>query len=47
VGEILARILIGPSVLGWVSPNEVLTALSELGVMFLLLQVGWRSRLGN
>lgn len=40
VGEIIAGILIGPSVLGWISPNEVLTALSELGVMFLLFRVG-------
>lgn len=40
VGEILAGILIGPSVLGWIQPNQVLTALSELGVMFLLFRVG-------
>ena len=40
VGEILAGVLIGPSVLGWVHPNEVLTTLAELGVMFLLFRVG-------
>jgi Kef-type K+ transport system membrane component KefB len=40
VGEILAGVLIGPSVLGWLAPNEFLTALSELGVMFLLFRVG-------
>ncbi|HYO81369.1 MAG TPA: cation:proton antiporter [Bryobacteraceae bacterium] len=40
VGEIIAGILIGPSVLGWIRPNELLTALSELGVMFLLFRVG-------
>jgi Na+:H+ antiporter len=40
VGEIVAGILIGPGVLGWVQPNEVLTALAELGVMFLLFRVG-------
>lgn len=40
VGEILAGILIGPSVLGWIQPNQMLTALSELGVMFLLFRVG-------
>jgi Kef-type K+ transport system membrane component KefB len=40
VGEIVAGILIGPSVLGWIAPNEILTALSELGVMFLLFRVG-------
>lgn len=40
VGEILAGVLVGPSVLNWIQPNEVLTALSELGVMFLLFRVG-------
>jgi len=40
VGEILAGALVGPSVLGWISPNEMLKALSDLGVMFLLFGVG-------
>jgi Kef-type K+ transport system membrane component KefB len=40
VGEILAGILIGPSVLGWIAPGEFLNALAELGVMFLLFRVG-------
>jgi Kef-type K+ transport system membrane component KefB len=40
VGEILAGVLIGPSVLGWLGPNEFLSALSDLGAMFLLFRVG-------
>lgn len=40
VGEILAGMLIGPSVLGWVYPSPILTDLSELGVLFLLFRVG-------
>ena len=40
VGEILAGALIGPSVLGWITPNDTLKALSDLGVMFLLFGVG-------
>src|SRR5437660_3254807 len=40
VGEILAGVLIGPSVLGWLEPNEFLTALADLGAMFLLFRVG-------
>lgn len=40
VGEILAGILIGPSMLGWLAPNEFLTALADLGAMFLLFRVG-------
>ena len=40
VGEILAGVLIGPSVLGWIGPNENMAFLAELGVMFLLFRVG-------
>jgi Kef-type K+ transport system membrane component KefB len=40
VGEILAGAIIGPSVLGWIAPNDTLNALSDLGVMFLLFDVG-------
>ena len=40
VGEILAGVLIGPSLLNWVQPDQVLLALAELGVMFLLFRVG-------
>lgn len=40
VGEILAGAIIGPSLLGWIAPNATLTALSDLGVMFLLFDVG-------
>src|SRR2546421_10470619 len=40
VGEILAGVLIGPSVLGWMGPNEALAILSQLGAIFLLFRVG-------
>src|SRR5581483_10761722 len=40
VGEILAGAIIGPSLLGWIAPNDTLKALSDLGVMFLLFDVG-------
>jgi Kef-type K+ transport system membrane component KefB len=40
VGEILAGVLIGPSVLGWVEPGDLLSSLAEIGVMFLLFRVG-------
>lgn len=40
IGEILAGVLIGPSVLNWVRPDQVLLALAQIGVMFLLFQVG-------
>jgi Kef-type K+ transport system membrane component KefB len=40
IGEILAGVLIGPSVLNWIAPDDLLKALSDLGVMFLLFRVG-------
>jgi Kef-type K+ transport system membrane component KefB len=40
VGEIIAGVIIGPGALGWITPNQVLTALADLGVMFLLFRVG-------
>ena len=47
VGEILAGVLIGPSVLGLVEPDAVLEVFSELGVVFLLFVVGLESRLAD
>ena len=44
VGQILAGILIGPSVLNWLQPTDFLTALAELGVLFLLFRVGLEVR---
>lgn len=44
VGELAAGILIGPAVLGWVAPSDVLSVLAELGVMFLLFRVGLELR---
>jgi Kef-type K+ transport system membrane component KefB len=44
VGEILAGVLIGPHVLGWMAPNEVLRILSDLGVIFLLFSIGLEVR---
>src|SRR6266704_520798 len=46
-GEILAGILIGPSVLNWVAPNETMKALSDLGVLFLLFSIGLEVQLAD
>jgi Kef-type K+ transport system membrane component KefB len=40
VGEIIAGIAIGPYALKWVSTNDVLATLAEIGVILLLLEVG-------
>jgi Kef-type K+ transport system membrane component KefB len=44
VGEIMAGILIGPSLLGWVQPSEVISVLAEIGVIFLLFTVGLETK---
>jgi Kef-type K+ transport system membrane component KefB len=47
VGEILAGILVGPSVLGLVEPTEVLEVFAELGVVILLFWIGLETRLSD
>ncbi len=44
VGEIIAGIFIGPAVLNLVQPTEVMDALAEIGVIFLLFTVGLETR---
>ena len=44
VGEILAGVLIGPSVLALASPNAITHTLAELGVIFLLFAVGLETK---
>jgi Kef-type K+ transport system membrane component KefB len=47
VGEILAGVVVGPSVLGFVEPDEVLEVFAELGVVFLLFWVGLETRVSE
>jgi Kef-type K+ transport system membrane component KefB len=44
VGEIIAGVIIGPSVLAWIHPTAMLQDLAELGVLFLLFRVGLEVR---
>jgi len=43
LGELLAGIILGPSVLGWVELNEVLKLLAEIGIILLLFEVGFET----
>ncbi len=45
IGEVLAGVLVGPAVLGWVHEGEILEFLAELGAIFLLFMVGLETRL--
>lgn len=47
IGELLAGIIIGPSVLGFVELNEVITLLGEIGVILLLFEVGLETDMGK
>jgi Kef-type K+ transport system membrane component KefB len=40
IGELLAGLLIGPSLLGWVSPDTTMRLLAEIGIILLLFEVG-------
>ena len=44
VGEILAGVLIGPSVLGLIEPSNILDIIAEIGVIFLLFNVGLETK---
>jgi Kef-type K+ transport system membrane component KefB len=52
VGEIAAGCVVGPSLLGWLTPEQILPGtpldvLAELGVVLLLFSVGLETRLGD
>ncbi len=40
LGEVLAGILIGPSLLGWVAVNDLIRLLAEIGIILLLFEIG-------
>ena len=40
IGELLAGIIIGPSLFGWIETNSVIFILAEIGVILLLFEVG-------
>lgn len=40
IGELMAGIILGPSLLGLLEPNEVLKLLAEIAIILLLFQVG-------
>lgn len=45
IGELLAGLLIGPSLLGWVSPDTTMKLLAEIGIILLLFEVGMDTNL--
>ena len=47
IGELVAGIILGPSLLGWVETNEIIPLLGEIGIILLLFDVGLETNLGN
>jgi Kef-type K+ transport system membrane component KefB len=47
IGEILAGIVLGSSVLGLVEPSETIEVFAELGVVFILFWVGLETKVGD
>jgi Kef-type K+ transport system membrane component KefB len=45
IGELLAGIVLGPSILGWIDPGEAIRLLAEVGVILLLFEVGLETNL--
>ena len=40
IGELVAGVLLGPSLLGWVEPSAIIRLLAEIGIILLLFEVG-------
>lgn len=47
VGELVAGIILGPSLLGWIEPSETLRLLAEIGIILLLFEVGLDTDVGQ
>lgn len=47
IGELVAGIIIGPSLLGWVETNDIILLLAEIGVILLLFEVGLETDLSK
>ena len=40
IGELVAGVVLGPSLLGWVEPGEAIKLMAEIGIILLLFGVG-------
>ncbi len=44
IGELLMGVILGPAVLGWIEPSEIIEVLAELGIFFLILHAGIQTK---
>ena len=47
VGALLAGVIFGPALLGFIEPNEMITMIAEIGVLLLLFEAGLESNLNK
>lgn len=45
IGQLLSGILLGPAILNWVKPNDIISLFSEFGVILLMFLAGLESDL--
>ncbi len=43
IGELLAGVVLGPSLLGWIEPVEAIKLMAEIGIILLLFEVGLKT----
>ena len=44
IGQLLSGILLGPAILNWIHPNEIISLFSEFGVILLMFLAGLESQ---
>jgi len=47
IGELVAGVILGPSLLGWVAPEPAIKLLAEIGIILLLFEVGLETDAGS
>jgi len=47
IGELMAGIVLGPSLIGWIEPTDPIKLLAEIGIILLLFEIGLESDLGQ
>ena len=47
IGELIAGVVLGPSLLGWIEPQNALELMAEIGVILLLFEVGLETDVGR
>ena len=47
LGELMAGVIVGPSLLGWLAVDQVIKLLAEVGIILLLFEVGLETDVGK